>query len=324
MRILFLDQSGQLGGAELCLLDLAKFYRDRCYVALFEAGAFADRLQQADVPFEVLSGRSMEMRKESSLWQGLRNLDRLIPLIQKVIQLSQDYDLIYANTPKALIVGAIASLISRKPLVYHLHDIIDADHFSRINQTLLIRLANWAAKLVIANSQASHRAFIEAGGKMGITQVIYNGFEHDRYRMPTSQTQALRQQLQLQDKFVIGHFSRLSPWKGQHILLSALKDCADDVVALFVGDALFGETDYVRQLQQQVVDLGLDDRVQFLGFRPDIPALMSVWSRDRRSDAVSNADCGSGSGGRDRVGATWRNGLVDASWQYCRTGDDVE
>jgi glycosyltransferase involved in cell wall biosynthesis len=43
-----------------------------------------------------------------------------------------------------------------------------------------------------------------------------------------------------------------------------------------VGDALFGEQDYVQQLHQQVAKLGLETRVQFLGFRFDIVPLMSA------------------------------------------------
>ena len=37
---LFLDQSGQLGGAELCLIGLAKHYGNDCLVGLFAPGPF--------------------------------------------------------------------------------------------------------------------------------------------------------------------------------------------------------------------------------------------------------------------------------------------
>jgi glycosyltransferase involved in cell wall biosynthesis len=276
MKILFLDQSGQLGGAELCLLDLAKFYGDRCLVALFESGPLVDRLQQQNTPVQVLQPQALHMRKDSGLLQGLRQIDRLIPLMTQVSQLARQADVIYVNTAKALVVGAIASLVSRKPLVYHLHDIISPDHFSRLNQLLLITLANLTAKRVIANSLAAKQAFVAAGGQADRVDVIYNGFAVDRYAVPRSQAQQLRQDLGIDDQFVVGHFSRLSPWKGQHILLEALAQVPENVVAVFVGAALFGEDAYAAQLQQQVEDLGLGDRVKFLGFRSDIPALMAA------------------------------------------------
>jgi glycosyltransferase involved in cell wall biosynthesis len=74
----------------------------------------------------------------------------------------------------------------------------------------------------------------------------------------------------------VGHFSRLSAWKGQHILLEALTHCPDDIVALLVGDALFGEQDYVEYLHELVAKWGLKQRVKFLGFRSDVPPLMAA------------------------------------------------
>ena len=133
MKILFLDQSGKPGGAELCLIDIAKPYRDRALVCLFADGSFKDLLQQQQIPVRVLAAQGLQVRKESSLLQGLSSLGQLLPLIFQVVKLARDYDLIYANTQKALVVGAIASLISRRPLVYHLHDILSTEHFSGTN-----------------------------------------------------------------------------------------------------------------------------------------------------------------------------------------------
>jgi glycosyltransferase involved in cell wall biosynthesis len=48
------------------------------------------------------------------------------------------------------------------------------------------------------------------------------------------------------------------------------------VTAILVGDALFGEQDYVEHLHKQVAVLGLEDRVRFLGFRSDIVPLMTA------------------------------------------------
>ena len=276
MRILFLDQSGYLGGAELCLLDIARPYGDRCRVALFSAGPFQDRLVAEGIPVSVLAEQGIQVRKEGGLAQGLSSLGQLIPLIRQVSRLAHSYDLIYANTPKALIVGAIASLLSRRPLVYHLHDIISPAHFSKTNRTLLVTLANRFADQVIANSVASQAAFVEAGGNPALCAVVYNGFRPETYRVPAAERSQIRSTLGIENQFLIGHFSRLSPWKGQHILIEALTHCPEDVTALLVGDALFGEQSYVQQLKDQVERLGLRSRVKFLGFRANIPQLMSA------------------------------------------------
>jgi len=271
MKILFLDQSGKPGGAELCLIDIAKPYRDSCLVGLFADGAFKQLLDAQNIPVQVLATQGIEVRKESGLAKGLGSLGQLVPLINRVAALSRNYDLIYANTQKALVVGAIASFLSRRPLVYHLHDILSVDHFSSTNRRIAVTLANRAA-LVIANSQASQAAFIAAGGRKEIVDFVYNGFDLNLYQPQAS----IKQELGLEGKFLVGHFSRLSPWKGQHILLEALTHCPENIAAILVGDALFGEQDYVQQLQDKVAELKLENRVKFLGFRSDIIPLMSA------------------------------------------------
>ncbi|MEH1942805.1 MAG: glycosyltransferase family 4 protein [Nostoc sp.] len=276
MRIFFLDQSGKPGGAELCLIDIAKPYSDRALVGLFADGPFKDLLQQNNIPVEVLATQAIQVRKESSLVQGLKSLGQLAPLITKVVKIAREYDLIYANTQKALVVGALASFFSRRPLVYHLHDILSTEHFSQTNLRIAINLANRFASLVIANSQASKTAFVQAGGRSDIIEVIYNGFEPKNYQTDESDINKLQQQLGLQGTFVVGHFSRLAPWKGQHILIDALAKCPPEVTVILVGDALFGEQDYVKKLHQQVAELGLENRIKFLGFRSDIPQLMAA------------------------------------------------
>jgi len=276
MKILFLDQSGKLGGAELSLLDVVKPYRDRCLVGIFADGSFHQALQQQRIPVQVLTTQALQVQRGSNLLQVVGSFRHLLPLIAKVVHLSRSYDLLYANTQKALVIGAIASAITQRPLVYHLRDILSSEHFSQTNLRLAIGFANQCASLVIANSQATQQAFIEAGGRAEIIKVVYNGFKPESYQSSIAAVSKLRQQLNLAGQFVVGHFSRLSPWKGQHVLIEALTHCPENVTALLVGDALFGEQDYVEQLHQQVEQLGLGDRVWFLGFRSDISPLMTL------------------------------------------------
>jgi glycosyltransferase involved in cell wall biosynthesis len=277
-RPLFLDQSGHLGGAELCLLDIVKPLGPNALVCLLADGPFRQRLEAEGIAARVVGNGPLPVRKNSGWVQGASSIGRLLPMAQQVADLAQAYDLIYANTPKALIVGALASALGRRPLVYHLHDIISPEHFSATNRRLLVFLANRFAQLVIANSEASKAAFVAAGGQAQRVQVVYNGFDLATYDgLGAAQAASVRRSLDLSDEqFVVGHFSRLSPWKGQHLLIEALPHCPDQVVALLVGDALFGEDDYVQQLHQQVQRLNLGHRVRFLGFRADVPQLMAA------------------------------------------------
>jgi glycosyltransferase involved in cell wall biosynthesis len=276
MKILFLDQSGKPGGAELFLVDLAKHYGDRCRVILFTAGVVESLLNQHKVPVQILNLSKIEVRKQSNIVRGLIGFFFFLPPLFKLAKLARSYDVIYANTPKALIAGAVLSLLCRRPLIYHLHDILSTDHFSDINRRIIVTLANRFCSLVIANSQAAQVSFANSGGCPSLTKIVYNGFEPESYQVSSEQVDSLKEQFNLTQKFVVGHFSRLSPWKGQHILIEALAHCPEDVVAILVGDALFGEDNYVKQLHQQVARLGLEKRVKFLGFRQDVPKLMAA------------------------------------------------
>lgn len=275
MKIFFLDQSSKLGGAELCLADIAQPFSATSLVGVFTEGAFPEHLRQLNIPVKILAQQELQVKKNSGILAGLQSLGRLIPLVIAATQISRDYDLIYANTQKALVVGAIASQLSGRPLVYHLHDMVSPDHFSAANRRIIVTLANQAV-LVIANSQASRDALIAAGGRADRVHVVYNGFCPKLYQIAEANRQSLRCALGLEGQFVVGHFSRLAPWKGQHVLIEAIAHCPNNVVALLVGDALFGEDAYVDQLKQQVQALGLQQRVQFLGFRSDIPPLMKA------------------------------------------------
>jgi glycosyltransferase involved in cell wall biosynthesis len=276
MKILFLDQSGQVGGAELSLLDIAKTYGGNCLVGLFESGPYQHLLVDHNIPVQVFSQSALNIQRESNFLRSLSSLKPLAHLVNQVIKLSYQYDVIYANTAKAFVIGALASLLTHRPLIYHLRDILSADHFSAFNRRLIVNLANCCAAQVITNSYATQAAFVAAGGRADLTEVIYNGFKPTQYQNLAVKATEIKQQLNLADHFVIGHFSRLSPWKGQHVLLEALPQCPKDTIALLVGDALFGEQAYVQQLHQQVNALGLQNQVRFLGFKEDIPAIMAA------------------------------------------------
>jgi len=106
---------------------------------------------------------------------------------------------------------------------------------------------------------------------------VYNGIDPTPFdAVPKSRIQALRTELGVGEAPCVGVFSRLAPWKGQHVLLDALT-CLPEVHALVVGEALFdGDQEYAQSLRNRVSGTSLEGRVHFLGFRADVPALMKT------------------------------------------------
>lgn len=275
-RVLFVDQSADLGGAELCLLDIASAWRNKCQVVLFDQGPFQRVLSERSVDVSVIPlGRASRTSRDSKLGGYLQAGPATMCAAFKLASVARKFDLVYANSQKAFIVGALAARIARKPCIWHLHDILTASHFSSAARQIGVHFANTHARRVIANSEASAAAFRNAGGDSTKLDVIHNGFHTEHFRRNLSQASAeLRGELNCGAAPLIGSFSRLARWKGQHVILEALVRLPETHLVL-VGAPLFGEESYAEELQQRVQALGLADRVHFLGFRKDIATLMA-------------------------------------------------
>ena len=276
IKVLAVDQSGVLGGAELSLLELARHMKDCIEVVLFDDGPFRLALDQAGIAVDVLGASPLYgVRKDSGI-PGLAALRGIVSLVRETARRARDVDVIYANTQRAMVIGALAGAIARRPVVWHLRDIVSAEHFGRLQRIAI----KWCGKLgldhVIANSAASAQAFIGLTGAPGERiDVVFNGISEAPFRRYDNVPQTvLRERLGLpRDAYIVGSFSRLAHWKGQHVLLDAALTDPQMHVAL-VGAPLFGEHDYEASLKAFVHTHGMASRVHFLGFREDVAACM--------------------------------------------------
>ncbi len=273
--IVFIDQSGELGGAELSLLDILATGVGKARVILFSDGPLRERLEAVGVPVSILKGGGVSsIRRRSGLLSAVKSIPALGSLIFRVAAQSKDKEVFYANTQKAFVVAALASALARRPVIWHLHDILSSDHFSRQMRQITVRLANARASCVIVNSRASGEAFRRAGGRTK-TRVIYNGIDRTPFESidaAAAQTR-LRAELGVPAGPLLGNVGRLCAWKGQHVLIEALKELPT-CHAVLVGSALFGEAQYEAELRRLVSQARIGHRVHFLGFRDDVAAIM--------------------------------------------------
>lgn len=275
-KILFIDHTAVMGGAELCLVDLATAYINRGKVLLFQDGNLRNHLQNLGVEVSIAkaSKTMLDLRTSGGL-NSLITIPELWNLAGQIAREAKGYDLIVANSQKAFVTAALATLRGSSPVLWYLHDILTAKHFSRVNRQVAVFLANRFATKILVNSQATGQAFVAAGGKKPY-DVIYNGFDARKFDAVADEKIAkVRSELGIGNAPLVGLFSRLSYWKGQHVLLSAVKDLPA-VHVILVGDALFGEEEYVAELKALAAIPELKGRVHWLGFRNDIPALMKA------------------------------------------------
>jgi glycosyltransferase involved in cell wall biosynthesis len=276
-RVLFVDHTGVLGGAELQLLEIVGHFRERCHVALFADGPFRGRLEVLDIPVSVLAAGAGMLRvaRDGSRAQSLAAAPAVARMAWRLAGLARRFDVIYPNSQKAAVVSMLAGRLARRPVVWHLHDILSAAHFGRLQRRTIVTLANFGARRVIVNSQSARDAFVACGGAASRVVVIMNGLQSAMVDAASPAPAALREALGIAPGPLVGLFGRLTHWKGQHVLIEALA-LRPDVQAVVVGDAIFGERAYADELRRSAVALGVADRVHWLGFRDDVPTLMRM------------------------------------------------
>ena len=271
-NILFLTHTGRMGGAEMCLLTIAGGLHGD--VLLFDDGPLRQRLlaRQVSVSLPRVRLDLQAIRRDRGMLKVLPALAGIGALIRQIRQMAASHDLVYCNSQKSFVIGALASWFHRTPLLWHLHDILDRSHFGRLQISLVTTLANRCATCVVAPSRAVADAFVAAGGRAALVKVIANGVEPPA-GVELADREALRRSLDLPEGPLFGVFSRLSRWKGQQVALQALVSLPD-AACIIAGDALFGEEEYARSLWMQAEQLGIANRVYFLGHRDDVAMLM--------------------------------------------------
>ncbi|GAA1664285.1 glycosyltransferase [Microbacterium lacus] len=181
-------------------------------------------------------------------------------------------DIVDANTARAAAYGALAALLSRRPFVVHLRDLVDAESLGTFGFAMMSRIALPRADGVIANSRATLLSAAPFVRSRALTAVIpsASGLSGRPSTSPPVRSDGpLR----------VGMLARIDPWKGQSLLLEAFAVAfADgDEVLEFAGGAPFGHESHVAELSARARALGIADRVVFSGHVEDVPAALARW-----------------------------------------------
>ena len=273
-KVLFINHAATLAGGELSLLSLAAAWGGERKVVLFENGPFCAQLRAAGIPVSVSVAADAVLDATRDSGRGMRVVAGVLAASAHISRNARKADVLIANSQKAFVIGALTAFLVRRPLVWQLRDILSLEHFASDRIRLVVNLANRIASRVICNSRATADAFIEAGGKTEKVRVVYGGIDPAPFdNVSPADVERHRAELAPEGTPLVGVFSRLAPWKGQHILLDAMR-LLPDVRVVFVGGALFGEGGYALDLEQRARALGVENRLKFLGFRDDVPLLM--------------------------------------------------
>jgi glycosyltransferase involved in cell wall biosynthesis len=182
-----------------------------------------------------------------------------------------DPAVIHTNSVKSHFLGGVAARRLRKPLIWHIRDILEGRALQ-----FLRRSAQMLRPNVIAISEAVAGQF--DGLDIPVT-VIHNGVPLDRFAAGKP-SEGLRRDLGIERHApVVIIVGRLTPWKGHRDLLAAfaqVRETRPEAVLLVVGAVAFWDEAYETELRLLAEREGIGESVYWLGNRDDVPELLRL------------------------------------------------
>lgn len=199
----------------------------------------------------------------------IRSLHKAVRFLKDYIK-SEHIDLIHSTMPKAHLFGGLASLHSGCPEIWFHHGPLSSTKYQG-----LIPLIPSAAVLVASKYMEQVQSATYYSAKT--VKRVPLGLDIEALAPNVANRERLRTQYGMSDDVLcIGMFGRLIQWKGQHVVVEALRLCRDrnprmKFQCFFVGGTLFGrEPEYRASLETTIAQQNLRQNVTFTGHVTDV------------------------------------------------------
>lgn len=268
IRALFLAHTAAPSGAELATMRLLSALAERTTVEpvmLFtENGPMVRRIRSRGIRTLLMPNgfRSRSLTIDGA--SPRRLLSGALDLIRVGRRLGTktrrlEVQVLVAGSTKAMLMGAVAARRARVPLIWSVHDQITSEYFGRW-LAWGIRLLGWAVSDgYLVNSRSTANSLITWRRPVA---VVYPGIEPDPVPIRARTPQ------RAPDDVVVAMVGRLTPWKGQDVLLSALAQVKVPPRQVFlIGGTLFDEEAYRAELERAARELRVP--VTFTGHLDD-------------------------------------------------------
>ena len=232
MKILFLDQYAEPGGAQLCLRDVADAARARGWDSWL---LVPDRGLPASIA-RYASGRKTPGDIAAFGYDMIRGASAIRRLIRE-----HRIDLVYANGPRVLPAAALAGA----PLVFHIHSYL-AQKSARAIVNLSLR---FTPTMVLAASRFVADPIIKM--RRGPVRVIYNGVAEQAFR-PRSFTSPT---------LTVGILGRIAREKGHldfAVAARAIAKAYPGTRFVVYGDPLFSGREYEKEVRAAAAGLNFE------------------------------------------------------------------
>lgn len=209
-------------------------------------------------------------------------VEKILPLIEEI-----QPDVMHSTLARADFIARKLKKKTGLPLINSLvSNSYSPDRFKNMPYTaaLKLKLVQWRNRLTahipdgfISNSQSIKDSFIKTLGlQENKITVIHRGRDFEKMHNFTEEDQlALRKELNLKESdFLLLNVGRLIESKGQKDLLLAFAKIKDTFPHLKL--LIAGEGPYRKNLEEIISEHQLNETVQLLGVRKDIPVLHSI------------------------------------------------
>lgn len=263
--------SGWVGGAEAQMLELAAGLDRSQFGSLIlttpnGGGALIEQARALDLPVDVLP------------YRFLRRLFPFIgyyvlgPFAVRALLSRRRVALLHTHCHSAAVPILAAATGMRLPLVYHIHDF---DRRWVTSRTL--RVLNRPRSLTVAVSGAVASYARERGVDAARIRTVHNGVKLNVF--PQDARERVRSSFGIGcHEITLVLVGRIEPRKGQEDLIRAIAQPGLrnlPIRAFLIGAPAHGHDAYARTVRDLSVDLGVSDRVTFVGFRDNASALLA-------------------------------------------------
>jgi len=247
LRILFLDQFSDLGGAQLCLRDVLSEVSRLGWQAEVLAPGMGPLFDVAqDLGFAVqrlpLTGYSNGRKTASDVFRFGVDMVRSARILRRILR-QRSADLIYVNGPRIL----PAAWGLQVPVLFHSHSLLDKRYARSIAGSVLRRLP----ARVLACSQFTAQP-LKAMLRTEAVQVIYNGVSDHGFCPRHSGRGPIR----------VGILGRIAPEKGHFDFLRLAVAIPDrkNVQFCMIGASLFSDAAFAQSVRSASEAAGVELR----------------------------------------------------------------
>lgn len=195
----------------------------------------------------------------------------------------ESINLIHSHTPlPGTVLSRLSGWVAGIPVINHTHnpEFINRNPLIGVFQSLLIWVTGRIFRArIIAVSEFVKTEIVKQGSPEDKVTVIYNGIALDNVEIKNSRLKIRAEFGLKENQPVITEVGRLGNDKGQHILIRAAPYVIEkfpEAVFMIVGEDLWKNGEYRRELQELSAGLGVKEKIIFTGYRSDIMDLMKA------------------------------------------------